>query len=85
MNQIKQSIWKQDRNGEWKLFFNTEINNLEGEVEQKQKSFGIKQINQKILNLGTLVMTPEGIGRLLKFMLNKKKKKKIKKTRTKKK
>ena len=67
MNQIKQSIWKQDQNGEWKLFFNTEINNTVGELEQKQKSHGINQINQKILNLGTLVMTPEGIGRLLKI------------------
>ena len=67
MNPIKQSIWRQDTKGEWKLFFNTEYPQIEIENTTKnQKSF-INKINSKTLNLGTLVMTPEGIGRLLKI------------------
>ena len=66
MNPIKQSVWRQDTKGEWKLFFNTEYPQIEIENTQKQKSY-INKINPKTLNLGTLVMTPEGIGRLLKI------------------
>jgi hypothetical protein len=66
MNPIKQSIWRQDTKGEWKLFFNTEYPQIEIENTQKQKSY-INKINPKTLNLGTLVMTPDGIGRLLKI------------------
>ena len=67
MNPIKQSVWRQDTKGEWKLFFNTEYPQIEIENTTKnQKSF-INKINSKTLNLGTLVMTPEGIGRLLKI------------------
>ncbi len=66
MNPIKQSVWRQDTKGEWKLFFNTEYPQIEIENTQKQKSY-INKINPKTLNLGTLVMTPDGIGRLLKI------------------
>ena len=67
MDGINESIWKQDKKGDWKLFFNTEYNSIPEEIDQKQKFYGATKINQKTLNLGTLVMTPEGIGRLLKI------------------
>ena len=69
MSDISSSIWNQDKNGEWKLYFNTDSNKsslpLENRDEEKLKKTNII-ISDKNLVLGTLVMTPKGIGRLIK-------------------
>ena len=69
MSDISSSIWNQDGNGEWKLYFNTDSNipslPLQNKDEQKLKKTNIN-ISDKNLVLGTLVMTPKGIGRLIK-------------------
>lgn len=69
MSDISSSIWNQDKNGEWKLYFNLDSNMsslpLENREEEKLKKTNIN-ISNKNLVLGTLVMTPKGIGRLIK-------------------
>ena len=69
MTEISSSVWQQNNNGEWNLYFNTEseVNNLStnNNIEQNK----IKKNNtslEKNLVLGTLVMTPKGIGHLIK-------------------
>jgi len=70
---IQDSIWHQDLKGEWKLFFNFDIENIENTNKNDKDNNKISNRNpiisakSKILNLGTLVMTPKGIGRLLKL------------------
>jgi len=67
---FKQSIWKQTAEGDWKLFFNT--NNVlpkqeeENEVQTKFL-FDSHLALKKQLKMGSLVMTPKGIGRLIKL------------------
>jgi len=66
-NQICQSIWKQTDEGDWKLFFNTseeELSKLENENQIKQI---FDSSNKKAPKIGSLVMTPIGIGRLIKM------------------
>ena len=69
MSNISSSVWNQDQNGEWKLYFNNDSNMssipLQNKEEQKLKKNNIN-ISDKNLILGTLVMTPKGIGRLIK-------------------
>ena len=69
MTEISPSVWQQNNNGEWNLYFNTEseVNNqsTNNNIEQNK----IKKNNtslEKNLVLGTLVMTPKGIGHLIK-------------------
>lgn len=67
MSEISSSIWNQDKNGDWKLYFNTDAelsSHKTHKEEQKQKD----KLNlfTKNLMLGTLVMTPKGIGRIIK-------------------
>ena len=71
---IQDSIWHQDLKGEWKLFFNFDIENIDNNNSKNEKDNNkisnrnpIISAKSKILNLGTLVMTPKGIGRLLKL------------------
>ena len=68
MTEISPSIWSQDKNGKWKLYFNTGQEQpphayASHKKEQKNKN---KNISEKNLMLGTLMMTPKGIGRLIK-------------------
>ncbi len=68
MSDISPSVWNQDKNGEWKLYFNNELDNsLPSSVNAEQLK-AKKNINipENTLVLGTLVMTPKGIGRLIK-------------------
>lgn len=69
MNVISPSIWQQDKKGEWKLYFNcgTETNKETSNTKSKEKNLdSIKNLNNKFV-LGTLVMTPKGMGRLQKI------------------
>ena len=68
MSEIPNSIWNQDRNGEWKLYFNTESENSIHikKSKEEQKSKNKLNISDKNLILGTLAMTPKGIGRIIK-------------------
>ena len=67
MSEISPSIWQQNEKGDWKLYFNTDMelntsssNNIE-QIKIKNNNISVKN-----LILGTLVMTPKGIGRLIK-------------------
>lgn len=66
-SEIKHSIWRQTEEGDWKLFFNL---NQESGVKIENES-QIKAIfdsaNKKGVKMGSLVMTPKGIGRLIKL------------------
>ena len=68
MSDISPSIWNQDNNGEWKLYFNTDSDISSPSQKNKEEQKIKKSLNtsDKNLVLGTLVMTPEGIGRLIK-------------------
>ena len=68
MSEIPNSVWNQDRNGEWKLYFNTESENSIHikKSKEEQKSKNKLNISDKNLILGTLAMTPKGIGRIIK-------------------
>ena len=71
MSEISPSIWNQDKNGEWKLYFNNdlEINTVQNtNIEQIKVKKNCSSENNFIL--GTLVMTPKGIGRLIKINEN---------------
>ena len=71
MTEISPSIWQQNENGDWRLYFNSEseISNISGnnndQIKTKKNYLTSSQQN---LILGTLVMTPKGIGRLIKIM-----------------
>ena len=69
MSEISSSIWNQDKNGDWKLYFNTDSemqkHSIKNKEQQKLKKNNIN-ISDKNLLLGTLVMTSKGIGRLIK-------------------
>ena len=70
MSQISESIWEQDEKGEWKLYFNNE-SNISSIISNKEEknSKNDNKINitsDTNLVIGKLVMTPKGIGRLIK-------------------
>ena len=70
MSQISESIWSQDEKGDWKLYFNNESNissnilNIEESNSKNNNKINI--ISDTNLIIGKLVMTPKGIGRLIK-------------------
>lgn len=66
---LKQSIWRQTNNGDWKLFFNTDIKleNPEDPEDQKKFQNDPNFSQKKVLKMGSLVMTPLGIGRLIRL------------------
>lgn len=66
---LRQSIWKQNSAGDWKLFFNTDlILPSEEEIENENKfTFDSHFPLKKKLIMGSLVMTPKGIGRMKKL------------------
>lgn len=69
MSEISPSVWQQDSKGDWKLYFNIESeivssSTLLAQEHSKSKKNNLSEIN---LILGTLVMTPNGIGRLIKI------------------
>ena len=69
MSEISPSVWHQDNQGEWKLYFNTELDLISSSSSHNQIQTKIKinkNISEMKLILGTLVMTPKGIGRLIK-------------------
>lgn len=69
MSNISPSVWQQDNRGDWKLYFNTESNFISSTIGANQAQSKIKKENnlsEMNLVLGTLVMTPKGIGRLIK-------------------
>jgi hypothetical protein len=70
---LKQSIWKQTQDGEWKLFFNTDAKldaSEVSEIPKYQNEINTNFLNKKILKMGSLVMTPKGIGRLIRLEEN---------------
>ena len=68
MSEISESIWNQDKNGDWKLYFNTdqEISFFHEKNRELKKTEDEINLSDKNLALGILVMTPKGIGRLIK-------------------
>ncbi len=71
MAEIPQSIWNQDEKGEWKLYFNIQSELPSSQMkkeEQKHKKNINLNTSEKNLILGNLVMTPKGIGRVIKSM-----------------
>jgi hypothetical protein len=58
-NYIENSKWKITSSGDWKLFFDT---NSASQADSNENKFTIPT-NSK-LKLGSLVMTPDGVGRL---------------------
>ena len=72
MSGISSSIWNQDNLGEWKLYFNTnsEIPQSSINTEKEKSKKNNINITDKNISQGTLVMTPKGIGRLIKSIDN---------------
>ena len=67
MSEISPSIWQQNEKGDWKLYFNTDMElNTSSSNNIEQIKIKNNNISAKNLILGTLVMTPKGIGRLIK-------------------
>ena len=69
MAQISPSVWQQNEKGDWRLYYNTnlQLNNISTyHKSNEQLKIKKKNISEKNLSLGTLVMTPKGIGRLIK-------------------
>jgi hypothetical protein len=69
MSEVSPSVWQQNDKGEWKLYFNIESvpiskqTSLNKDQSKYKKSNALSEMN---IILGTLVMTPKGIGRLIK-------------------
>lgn len=65
------SIWKQTSPGDWKLFFNLDIKPTIGtDTPPPSKHIHdthIKAIPNQLMTLGTLFISPKGIGRLIKL------------------
>jgi hypothetical protein len=73
MTEISPSIWQQNENGDWRLYFNSEseMSNISGNNNDKIKTKkNYLTSSQQNLILGTLVMTSKGIGRLIKIIEN---------------
>lgn len=69
MSEISPSVWQQNKAGEWKLYFNTDselISPSPSLNKEQQKCKKNNYLSEKNIVLGTLVMTPKGIGRLIK-------------------
>ena len=70
MSEISRSIWTQDKNKEWKLFFNIGQNPSSSSSNIHKEELKIKKnaknLSKNNLTLGTLMMTPKGIGHLIK-------------------
>jgi hypothetical protein len=65
---ITQSIWKQTNHADWKLIFDiNKENNTNNTTETSLKQILDTCANKKKLKMGSLVMTPKGIGRLIKL------------------
>jgi hypothetical protein len=65
---LPQSIWKQDNSSSWVLLYDTNVKSDTSKTnENNLKNIFDTQNNKKKLKLGSLVMTPKGIGRLLKL------------------
>ena len=71
---LKQSIWRQTQDGDWKLFFNTdakidnpEENEGQTAIPKFQNEINSNQGTKRVLKMGSLVMTPKGIGRLIRL------------------
>jgi len=68
MKDISPSVWQQNNNGNWVMYFNIDSESEISSSKNTEKSKQIKALsNDKNLILGTLVMTPKGIGRLIKL------------------
>ena len=73
MSEVSSSVWQQNKLGEWKLYFNTELefnSSLTSLNQDHSKYKTNNNLSGKNLILGTLVMTPKGIGRLIKIKSN---------------
>lgn len=67
MSDISSSIWQQNGKGDWRLYFNIDSEFVPSSLPNTDKSKIITHnISEHNIFLGTLVMTPSGIGRLIK-------------------
>jgi len=69
MSEVSPSVWQQNGKGEWKLYFNIESVPISKQASLNQDQSKYKKNNalsEMNIILGTLVMTPKGIGRLIK-------------------
>ena len=69
MSEVSPSVWQQNGKGEWKLYFNIESVPISKQTSLNQDQSKYKKNNalpEMNIILGTLVMTPKGIGRLIK-------------------
>jgi len=61
-----ESVWKPTKNGDWKLYFNSDAKVADEITETYIKSY--QETNSgNTFKMGSLVMTPKGIGRLIKL------------------
>ena len=66
MTDINPSVWNQNNKGEWKLYFNTDTEIISPIATIEQSKFKHNHLPENNLILGTLVMTPKGMGRYIK-------------------
>ena len=66
------SVWQQDKKGDWLLYFNTDMKLIPPSISNIDSSKNKKNFSsEKNFVLGTLVMSPKGIGRIIKKNDNK--------------
>lgn len=65
-HEIVQSIWRQSEQGDWKLFFNMNQESVQ-KTETDMQLKTLFEATKRVLKMGSLVMTPKGIGRLIKL------------------
>ena len=72
MVDVSPSVWQQNNKGEWQLYFNTDMELIPPSISGIDSSKNKKNfLLEKNFVLGTLVMSPKGIGRIIKKNNNK--------------
>ena len=72
MSDVSPSVWQQNTKGDWKLYFNTDMELAPSSISSIDSTKNKKNYSsEKNFVLGTLVMTPKGIGRVIKINDNK--------------
>ena len=68
MSDVSPSVWQQNNKGDWQLYFNTDMELVPSSISSIDSTKNKKNYSaEKNFVLGTLVMTPKGIGRVIKI------------------
>jgi hypothetical protein len=65
ITEFENSVWHQSSKGKWIMNFNNKQ-----QITEENSKFNLDLTNKRPLSIGTLVMTPKGIGKLQKLEEN---------------